>query len=119
MTLKDSEEKIANRIMFNLLDADKSQLKTMSKEAFMKRFENVKKIVKQKLIIKEFPEYSICANHFHKNSIDYIVCSPDKDLKQIVGNHYDYKKCEFDYIDEYNSLLNLFGQILKNYLIFL
>ena len=28
---------------------------------------------------------SICANHFRKNSIDYIVCSPDKDLKQIVG----------------------------------
>ena len=56
---------------------------------------------------------SICANHFRKNSVDYIVCSPDKDLKQIVGNHYDYKKCEFDYIDEYNSLKNLYGQSLK------
>ena len=55
---------------------------------------------------------SICANHFRKNSIDYIVCSPDKDLKQIVGNHYDYKKCEFDYIDEYNSLKNLYKQLL-------
>ena len=56
---------------------------------------------------------SICANHLRKNSINYIVCSPDKDLKQIIGNHYDYKKCEFDYIDEYNSLLNLFQQVLK------
>lgn len=63
VTFEDSEEKIANRIMFNLLDADKAQLKSMSKEAFMKRFENVKKVVKQKLIIKEFPEYTICANH--------------------------------------------------------
>ena len=63
VTFEDSEEKIANRIMFNLLDADKAQLKSMSREAFMKRFENIKKVVKQKLIIKEFPEYSICANH--------------------------------------------------------
>ena len=73
ITFEDSEDKIANRIMFNLLDADKAQLRTMSKEAFMKRFENVKKIVKNKLIIKEFPEYSISANNIKQLM---------KDLKQ-------------------------------------
>ncbi len=66
VTFEDSEEKIANRITFNLLDADKTQLKAMSKEAFMRRFEHVKKMVKQKLIIKEFPEYTIGANHLRQ-----------------------------------------------------
>lgn len=56
---------------------------------------------------------SICANLFKDIGIDYTVCSPDKDLKQIPGNHYDYKKCELDYIDEYNALLNLYKQLLK------
>jgi 1,2-phenylacetyl-CoA epoxidase PaaB subunit len=66
VTFEDSEDKIANRIMFNLMDADKAQLRTMSKEAFMRRFEAIKKVVKQKLIIKEFPEYTICANHLRQ-----------------------------------------------------
>ncbi len=66
VTFEDSEEKIANRIMFNLLDADKSQLKAMSKERFMKRFAAVKDLVKNKLIIKEFPEYACSANHLRQ-----------------------------------------------------
>ena len=56
---------------------------------------------------------SICAHHFKDTEVDYIVCSPDKDLKQIPGNHYDYKKCEFNTVDEYNALLNLYQQLLK------
>lgn len=56
---------------------------------------------------------SICARHFKDTGYDYIVCSPDKDLKQIPGNHYDYKKVEFDTVDDYNALLNLYQQLLK------
>lgn len=66
VTFEDSEDKIANRIMFNLLDADKAQLKSMSRERFIKRFEAVKALVKNKLIIKEFPEYACSANHLRQ-----------------------------------------------------
>jgi hypothetical protein len=34
---------------------------------------------------------SIAAHHYD----DYIICSPDKDLTQIPGPHFDYKKQEF------------------------
>ena len=66
VTFEDSEDKIANRIMFNLLDADKAQLKSMSRERFIKRFGAVKALVKNKLIIKEFPEYACSANHLRQ-----------------------------------------------------
>lgn len=41
-----------------------------------------------------------------------IVCSPDKDLKQIPGDHYDYKKIEFDHVTQHQALVNLYTQCL-------
>lgn len=55
---------------------------------------------------------AMCATHFLMNNIDYIVCSPDKDLKQIEGNHYDYKKMEFAYVNKIQALQILYKQIL-------
>jgi hypothetical protein len=56
---------------------------------------------------------SIMGHYYKDKVIDYVICSPDKDLKQIPGSHYDYKKCEFVYVDDYNALKNLYRQLLK------
>lgn len=50
---------------------------------------------------------------------DVVICSPDKDLRQIPGVHYDYKKCEFaeiapnqaDYLFNYQMLV---GDVTDN-----
>lgn len=55
---------------------------------------------------------SILAHHYLKSDVDYVVCSPDKDLRQIPGNNYDYKKLESEYINVKDSLVNLYTQCL-------
>lgn len=42
----------------------------------------------------------------------YTICSPDKDLRQIQGKHYDYKKNEFVEVKEDEAFFNLCMQIL-------
>lgn len=50
---------------------------------------------------------------------DVVICSPDKDLRQIPGTHYDYKKSEFaeiapnqaDYLFNYQMLV---GDVTDN-----
>lgn len=54
---------------------------------------------------------SICANKLGWDGIGYTVCSPDKDLRQIKGHHYDYKKLEEDFVTEEQSLYNLYRQV--------
>jgi len=51
---------------------------------------------------------AICQTHLP----DTIICSPDKDLKQVPGNHYDYKKVEFTTISEVEAAQRLYIQIL-------
>jgi DNA polymerase-1 len=34
----------------------------------------------------------VLAEHYSNKEMDWIICSPDKDLRQIAGLHYDYKK---------------------------
>lgn len=62
ITFEDSEEKIAQRITFNLLDKSKFQLLAMNKEVFKREFTKAKEKIQNRLIIKEFPEYSANAN---------------------------------------------------------
>jgi DNA polymerase-1 len=52
----------------------------------------------------------ICSTAYPET--DTIVCSPDKDLRQLRGNHYDYKKTEFSYVSEYDALRNLYTQCI-------
>lgn len=44
---------------------------------------------------------------------NYVVCSPDKDLKQIPGNHYNYKKQERAVQDEDGAHLHFYQQVLS------
>jgi len=55
---------------------------------------------------------AIFAAHYRKLGIQYIVSSPDKDLRQIEGDHYDYKKLESEHINRKESLINLYSQVL-------
>lgn len=47
------------------------------------------------------------------HNIDFTVCSPDKDLRTIVGFHYDYRKDEFCKIDEHHSSYNFFKLMIE------
>ena len=44
--------------------------------------------------------------------MDFIVCSPDKDLRTIPGMHFDYRKNEFSTVDEYQARYNFYTLIL-------
>ncbi|MBQ1571572.1 MAG: hypothetical protein IIZ78_10640 [Clostridiales bacterium] len=59
ITMEDSELKIYQRIAQNLMDLTQTELKTMTKEAFMKRFNMMKqRCMNGKLMIRHYPEFS-------------------------------------------------------------
>lgn len=43
---------------------------------------------------------------------DTIICSLDKDLKQIPGNHYNWRKNEFDFVTPVDGLRSLYRSFL-------
>lgn len=45
--------------------------------------------------------------------IDHCICSPDKDLKQITGTHFDYRTNEFCTVQEYQSHYNFFRLMIE------
>lgn len=55
---------------------------------------------------------SIWAHEAKEKGIDYVICGIDKDLKQIVGLHYNFNKVEFDEVDEDKANLCLMTQCL-------
>ena len=55
---------------------------------------------------------SIWAAEARKEDAKYVVCGIDKDLKQIEGNHYNYGKDTFDYVDSDTANYNLMVQCL-------
>ena len=46
------------------------------------------------------------------NDIDVVLCTIDKDAKQLYGNHYNFDKDELYAISYEDSLRNLYGQLL-------
>jgi len=63
VTLEMSENKISERIMANLFDISMDDLKCVTRDKFNEKFQNFKKLLNNKLYIKEFPPSSINANH--------------------------------------------------------
>lgn len=43
---------------------------------------------------------------------DTIICSPDKDLKQVAGTLFDYKKNEIVDVSEFDAMKNFYRQLL-------
>lgn len=64
ITLEMAEEKIAERVDANLLNIDLSELHTISKEDYARKFEALKNKTQGKFIIKEYPTASASALHF-------------------------------------------------------
>lgn len=64
ITLEMSQEKIAERIDANLLDATVDELRELPKETYLKRLSKVKKKTDGKLIIKEYPTASAGSANF-------------------------------------------------------
>lgn len=52
------------------------------------------------------------ARHLRALEIDHIICSHDKDLKQICGQHFDLNEFDFINIDEKDAAYRLYLQIL-------
>ena len=64
ITLEMAEERIAERIDANLLDVPVNDLRELPRQVYDKKIETLKKKVKGKLIIKEYPTSTASANHF-------------------------------------------------------
>ena len=64
ITLEMAEEKIAERIDANLLNADFNELHTMSKNDYERKFEALRTKTHGKLIIKEYPTAGASTLHF-------------------------------------------------------
>lgn len=63
ITCEMSENKISERVMSNLFDISIGDLRLLTKEKFHKKFESIKKQLKNKLVIKEYPPRAINSNH--------------------------------------------------------
>ncbi len=62
ITLEMSEKKIERRIIANLFDVELNNLKKMKRDEFDKKFDQINKKIKDKLIVKEYPAKSLNAN---------------------------------------------------------
>ena len=60
---EEDEKKISKRFVSNLLDIEINDLKLVSREKLKAKHDKIKKQVSEKLIIKEYPEGTISANH--------------------------------------------------------
>ena len=58
-----SEEKISERVMANMFDIATDDLKLLTRSKFHEKFESIKKQVKNKFVVKEYPTKSISCNH--------------------------------------------------------
>lgn len=63
ITCEMSKHKISERTMANMFNLEMNDLKNLDKKEFHSYFEQVKKIVKSKFFIEEYPTKSINANH--------------------------------------------------------
>jgi len=64
ITMEMAEEKIAERIDANLLNIDLDELRTISKEDYLRKFSALKAKTQGKLIIKEYPTAGASVLHF-------------------------------------------------------
>lgn len=64
ITLEMSEENIANRIDFNLLDKTEEEILAMSKDDFVRDVKAIKDRTAGRLVIQEYPPTSVHVGHF-------------------------------------------------------
>lgn len=59
-----------------------------------------------------YPPQRVQVSHDTWEIHDSVICSIDKDLLQIPGNHYNFVKKEFQYVTEFEGLRSFYRQIL-------
>ena len=64
ITMEMSEERIAERIDANLLDTKLQDLRDLSRDLYTTKVEAINKMVKGKLIVKEYPTAAAHVGHF-------------------------------------------------------
>jgi archaellum biogenesis ATPase FlaH len=108
ITMEMAEERIAERIDANLLNVNLSELQTLTREEYLRKFDVLKDKTQGKLIIKEYPTASAHAGHFRsllnelklkKNFtpdiifIDYLnICCSSRIKMGATVNSYSYIK---------------------------
>jgi archaellum biogenesis ATPase FlaH len=108
ITLEMAEEKIAERIDANLLDIAIDDLHALPKDLYDRKINNLRKTIKGKLIVKEYPTAAANVNHFRsllnelnlKRSfvpnvifVDYInICTSSRIRPGANVNSYTYIK---------------------------
>ena len=63
ISLEMSEQKYAHRILANVLDVEMNSVKDIEKQAFIAKIADVRKTLKSKLVIKQYPPKSITTNN--------------------------------------------------------
>jgi archaellum biogenesis ATPase FlaH len=63
VTLEMAEEKISERVMFNVFNLNRAELRKLNKEQFLDKFNQSKKTFNTKFIIREFPTKSANTNY--------------------------------------------------------
>jgi archaellum biogenesis ATPase FlaH len=107
LTMEMAEEKIAERIDANLCNVELDKLADLSKPEFIRKIDNLKSKTAGKLLIKEYPNGSVSAQHFRallnelklkktfKPDIIYVdylnICSSSR-LRMDKVNSYAYIK---------------------------
>ena len=63
---------------------------------------------------KDYEADDLCTSHFmhYKDIYDCIIASPDKDLKQVEGLFYDYKKKQYTKVSDIDAIRNFWVQML-------
>lgn len=63
ITLEMAEEKISERVMFNIFNMDRSEIRKLNKEQFLGKFSECKKKFDTKFIVREFPTKTANTNY--------------------------------------------------------
>jgi len=63
VTCEMSEEKISERVMTNMFDVATEDLKLLTRSKFHEKFESIRKQLKSKFVVKEYPPKAISSNH--------------------------------------------------------
>jgi len=63
VTCEMSEDKISERMVANLFDIEMDMLRTITKDRFIGKFESMKKLLNDRLFVKEYPPRTISMSH--------------------------------------------------------
>jgi replicative DNA helicase len=88
VTFELSKQKVSQRILSNLMSVNMNELKNLSKESFHLHYEDIKKQINKKLVVREYPTMSTNTNQIRnllkelKNKMKFV---PDVIFLDYIG----------------------------------